>query len=124
MIKRILKYYDLVVPVMCCTAYYLSMQEMLSDRRFLQHIKSEHKIRRPGVSTEKPDEIIYRVNVVINRLFPHSSCIIRSLVIRKVLLIKGFSFYPVKIGVQRKNGVILAHAWISRENRFVKIEEL
>jgi len=93
------------------------MRAILSDRLFLNKIvvvQQKENIPVPLENMQPNSWLISRIDKIINKIAPKTSCMVRSLVKRKVLKKAGINSI-ICFGIAKDNDVFRAHSWISIE---------
>lgn len=122
MIKKFLKYYRLVFLVSVLTLKYRILIIVLSDPSFIKYINRrffELRKKRSLVKANLTKKLlIKRINKVCIKFYPNITCLVRSLVLNEVLILKGYTDETIKFGVKYDQQMILAHAWVHSKNDF------
>ncbi|MDF1572514.1 MAG: lasso peptide biosynthesis protein [Bacteroidales bacterium] len=115
--KKLWKYRKLIWLVVIVFTKYQILRSFTSDKAFLNSIRREKEsCRLPDESNMQPFKNYSRlIDIIINKLAPSSTCVIRSLVKRDVLSNYGLKT-EVFFGLLRKDNEIRAHAWLSTEH--------
>lgn len=101
---------------------------IFSDRALLQYLihRFEMLERKDSVYTDhlSKENVTRRVYSVLNRLFPRSRCLLRSIVLNEILILRGHNDQKIKFGLKKENSRLQAHAWVFSANGYEKIFEL
>jgi len=117
-----------VILVSLLVLKYRVMILLLSDRALIQHLVKHIdrlKERNSEYKRELSKKVITkRVNVILNRLYPQTRCLVRSIVLNEALIMHGHTDQTIKFGLKYENEQMLAHAWIFDGVGFKEIHKL
>ena len=101
---------------------------VLSDRALISYLMKRFdalKSRKPVRISKLSAPILTRkVNAILNRLYPRSNCLVRSVILNETLMLHGHTNQKIRFGIKYEEDKLLAHAWIGPVSDFKTIYEL
>lgn len=128
MINRILKYKKLIFLVVFYLVKYQLLLILLTNRQLLRKMNSLPKksITPFTPALMQPKRRFYRqIDMIINRINPSTTCLVRSAIKRDVMLHFGVTS-KILLGVRKEENILKAHSWLIEEKSqgFLKLCQL